>query len=370
MYIPIIKLSEAELRAVENLNVDDNLLIPLIEITRGRKHTQLTNNTYSVVTYPFESRLQKIKKIFNGKSIAFDLTSDITLLSTEIMELYDPNGGYSKWLALLTKISNEKVFKEIIPSIIFNWDDNNFEVNFKTQIESLASNFNKLIYRTPLQTQDCYEELPLILKYLPSKTELYVLIDGGYLQEGIVENAIDVFKARISNIKSIDQNRQRKVNIIISSTSFPNNVTEYGDKETDQICLSEKIIYNSVLKEHQDVIYSDYASINPTRNDNIKMARGWIPRIDVPTEKKIFYHRIRRPKGITAYKGAYILAANSVIRDNCFPKDLENCWGIQMIKACAYGTVMGSTPSFWISVRMNIHIAQICKWLSSGCSFT
>lgn len=370
MYIPIIKLSEAELRAVENINVNSDQFIPLIEITRGRKHTQEMVKASSVVTYPFENRLKKIKKIFNGKSIAFDLTSDISLLSTEVVELYNPNDGYYNWLTFLTKISDEKVFKEIIPSIIFNWDDKDFEVNFKSQIEALAFNFDKLIYRTPLQTQECYEELPLILKYLPSKTELYLLIDGGYLQEGIVENAIDVFKARISNIKSIDQNRQRKVNIIISSTSFPNNVTEYGDKETDQICLSEKIIYNAVLKEHQDVIYSDYATINPTRNDNITMARGWIPRIDVPTEKEIFYYRIRRPKGISAYKGAYILAADSVIKDKRFPKELKKNWGIQMIETCADGIVPGSNPSFWISVRMNIHIAQICKWLRLECAST
>ena len=40
-------------------------------------------------------------------------------------------------------------------------------------------------------------------------------------------------------------------------------------------------IHKIVTNKIPNVIYGDYASINPTRNDTITMARGWIPRIDV-----------------------------------------------------------------------------------------
>lgn len=365
MYIPIIKLAESEIRALENINFEDKDIIPLIELTRGRKKTIKLGKEHSVVTFPFEKRLDKIKKLFKGKNIAFDLTSDMNLLSTEIMKLYDFNNGYSNWRDFIDKLKEENIFKEIIPSIIFNWDDDNFEDNLKLQIESLAQKYSKLIYRTPLQTKDYYEELPLILKYLPSNTDLYVLIDGGYLQEAIINDAVTVLKARISTINTLSKNFDISIHIIISSTSFPNNVTEYGDKETDDITMVEKNIYTAVKEEYNDIIYSDYARINPTRNDTVTMARGWIPRIDIPILRGTYYYRVRRPKGTSAYKGAYILAAQKVIRDSRFPKNLDNSWGIQMVKACAYGNVFGSTPSFWISVRMNIHIEQICRWLST-----
>ena len=137
-------------------------------------------------------------------------------------------------------MKDENIFSEIIPSIIFNWDDANFENNLKLQIQTLSQHYSKLIYRTPLQTKDYYEELPLILKFLPSNTELYVLIDGGYLQEAIVDGAITVLKARISTINTLAKEYNATIHIIISSTSFPNNVTEYGDKGTDSIVLVEK----------------------------------------------------------------------------------------------------------------------------------
>lgn len=37
MYIPIIKLAESELRALENISFEDKKILPLIELTRGRK---------------------------------------------------------------------------------------------------------------------------------------------------------------------------------------------------------------------------------------------------------------------------------------------------------------------------------------------
>lgn len=366
MYIPIVKLAESEIRALENISFEDKNVIPLIELTRGRKKTLKLDKLHYIVSFPFEKRLDKIKKIFKGLRIAFDLTSDTNLLSTEILNLYDPNKGYSNWRSFLDNMKEENIFSEIIPSIIFNWEDANFENNLKLQIQYLSQHYSKLIYRTPLQIKDYYEELSLILKILPSNVELYVLIDGGYLQESIVDDAITVLKARISTIDILAEKYNATIHIIISSTSFPNNVTEYGDKGSDKITLVEKKIYTAIKEDYHDIIYSDYASINPTRNDTVIMARGWIPRIDVPVNNETYYYRVRRPKGTSAYKGAYILAAKSVIKDSRFPKDIDNNWGIQMIKACAFGKVFGSTPSFWISVRMNIHIEQMCRWLSEN----
>ena len=54
---------------------------------------------------------------------------------------------------------------------------------------------------------------------------------------------------------------------------------DLGDLESDTFSISEIDIYNIVSRTHEDIIYADYASINPVRNDTITMARGWVPRI-------------------------------------------------------------------------------------------
>ena len=64
-YTVIIKTGEAEIRALENTS--SNLLqyiLPVIEITRGRK---ITKN--EIETYPFDKRLLKLKKVFQGQTV-------------------------------------------------------------------------------------------------------------------------------------------------------------------------------------------------------------------------------------------------------------------------------------------------------------
>lgn len=366
-YIPIIKTGEAEIKALENssfIKENDNFF-PLIELTRGRKKTEKFDDGSVSITYPFIKRLERIKKLFVGKKIFFDLTAISDLLSTEIYNLYNSDNGYANWRNFLLGLNNEKVFKQIIPSIIFNWDDNDEDLirNVKLEVESLTKTFNSILYRCDLASKICYDELSIIKFALNAKTDLWVLIDANYLQEGLEDSAIAVFKKRIENIKNLLQGY--KYHIVISSTSFPNNVTEYGEHDTSTIKLIEKDIYMKLNKIYPDIFYSDHATINPIRNDLIKMARGWVPRIDVPINDAVYYYKVRRPKGMSAYKGSYIVAAGRAIADPRFPHYKSEVWGLSMIRDCAYGIVPSSAPSFWISVRMNIHMFQILKWVQT-----
>lgn len=190
---------------------------------------------------------------------------------------------------------------------------------------------------------------------------LKIIIDCGYVPQASHQNVAKKCIARISNIKTIITT---PCEYIVSSTSFPNNVRDLGDLDTDTFSISEINMYNCIRQTHNDVIYSDYASINPIRNDTITMARGWIPRIDVPLPDEIFYYKQRRPKGVSAYASTYIQVAQSVCFDQRFPSDL-GIWGIEQIKACAAGGTPSASPSFWISVRMNIHVAQQVKRIYS-----
>ncbi|SJL20917.1 beta family protein [Porphyromonas gingivalis] len=347
-YWIIIKTGEAEIRALENIPkaILFNTL-PLIEITRGRK---VTKN--KIETYPFEKRLSKLKDIYKGQTIAIDVTSEESLSSPEVDYLYTPDSGYKNWVNFLIQLKNESVFEKIIPTVLFNFEDDNFEENITKQIQELESNFKTILYRSDISDENCYDDIELINNI--TNKNLKIVIDCGYVPQASYQNVANKCIARIDNLKSIITS---PCEYIVASTSFPNNVRDLGDLESDTFSISEIDIYNIILQTHKDIVYADYASINPVRNDTITMARGWIPRIDVPLDKTIFYYKKRRPKGVSAYASTYIQVAQSVCADLRFPHNL-NIWGINQIHFCAEGGTPSASPSFWISVRMNIHITQ------------
>ena len=135
MYIPIIKTGEAEIRALEKLTPSMmEGITPIIELTRGRQKT-IDSDGEKVITYPFIKRLEKVKEALKGRMVFFDLTTDTGLLSNEIYSLYDYQEGYKHWTDFINENIGESGFKKIIPSVLFNWDDENFEDNLKLQME-------------------------------------------------------------------------------------------------------------------------------------------------------------------------------------------------------------------------------------------
>jgi hypothetical protein len=325
----------------------------LIEITRGRKVTR-----ENVTAYPFDKRLSRIKKVFQGQTVAFDLTSDDALTSQEIDELYDYSNGYQKWVDFLVKIKGEAIFNEIIPTILLNANDPDFNDNLLLQVQELNKHFSSILYRNSITDEDCYLDFEL-LKDEFKKLNLYVMIDCGYTPQASHKSFATKSIKRLENLKSIVHNITTQY--IVTGTSFPKNVTELSASFSDTFSISEIQIHQDVCEQYPDVIYGDYASINPIRNDTVIMANGWVPRIDVALPNAIYYYKKKREK--SAYAPIYKQVAQLVINDNRFPDNLGNNWGIMQIKTCAEDAAPSSSPSFWISVRMNIHIAQQVKRL-------
>jgi hypothetical protein len=348
-YNIIIKTGEAEIRAIEHLPIEaTSNMFPIIELTRGRKITR--SNTAS---YPFDKRLEKIKDVFEGQDVCIDVTSDPALSSPETHALYNPKNGYENWVRFLLGLKAENKFGNIVPTILWNFDDPNFEDNIKVQITSLTKEFGMLAYRNPIEEDaGFYEDIETFIKDM----SLLFIVDCEYVPMASCQNVAQRCIARINNLKSLLTNSETK--FILAATSYPNNVTEFGEMEKDELMLSEICLYNAVKAAHSDVLYGDYGSIFPKRNDAIVMARGWVPKIDVSLPQSVFYHRQRRPKGVTAYADTYIQVAKSCVEDPLFPQDINDIWGIRQIRSCAMGSVPSSSPSFWISVRMNVHVMQ------------
>lgn len=353
-YCVIAKTAQAELRAMSNLSRDVlDKILPIVELTRGRK---VTSKETKAVSYPYFKLIERIKEIYRGCDIAFDVTSNEALSSTEIDELYSYEGGYSAWIKLLDDLTVDNCFKSITPSVLLNYDDENFEDNVKSEIQQLDSRFKSIMYRYSIDNEGGIEDLQLISECFPDEKELLVVIDCEYVPVASVHTTMTACETIVSRIKSALGNRQYK--LVLVSTTYPNNVAETNNEYEDDIPLREIDLYNGVLAKHPRIVYGDYGTVNPQRNDGIVMANGWLPKIDVALPTLVFYKRRRRPKGITAYSSTYEQVARLATADPRFPLSSVSIWGIRQIVDCSMGYVPSSQPSFWISVRMNTHINQ------------
>lgn len=365
-YFLVVKTADAEMKALEN--TDQTVMkgiVPIIELTRGRKlpskEKDPEKKKKEIPHYPYDKRLDKICDILKGKHVIFDLTSDEALSSVEIKELYEPDEGYKKWLSLLTELKEKDCFSSITPCIIINANDEQLDENLVKEVDSMTQMFDSIAYRSDIFDDNCYDDIEIIKPHLNGK-QLVVIVDCSYVVQASISDYVKKVQARVTNLKKIVPS---DTVIIVSATSFPRNISDLGDDAHDKFILSEVEIWKQLKTNGISVAYSDYGSINPIRNDTIVMAHGWIPRIDVALEDLIFYYRERRPDKTMDYAPQYTKVAQYVVKDPEFPKDMDWNWGIKQIRNCAAGSRPGSSPSFWIAVRMNIHIAQQVKRLAA-----
>lgn len=350
-YSVIVKTGDSELRAMKNLSIKVlNKILPVVELTRGRAKNTGTKEEPKFI-YPYNSKLEKVKEIFTGIQIALDVTSDEGLSSQEIDQLFDYSNGYANWTSLLNDLSSKGL--NLIPSILRNYNDENFEKNFKEQVCSLAANFSEVMYRCTLDDEGGVDDMQLICECLNERCNLLIILDCGWVAPASYKDPANVCIIRIQQFKKILEDRQ--YSIVVCSTTFPNNISEIGNDSSDTFDLREIDLYKLVAEKHPEVIYGDYGSINPVRNDQIVMARGWIPRIDVALKDKIYYYRERR--GSRSYSDTYTYVAKKAVSDKRFPSSVK-AWGISQIHNCALGDAPSASPSFWISVRMSTHIIQ------------
>ena len=364
-YYLIVKTAEAEMKALENSSPEVmSRITPVIELTRGRKlpsrEKDPEKKKKETPRYPYEKRLERVCNFFKGKSIVFDLTSDESLSSIEINELYTPDNGYKKWIELLKGLKDGGCFKELIPCIILSAQDENLDANMAEEVEQMTELFDTVAYRNDIFDDNCYDDIMVIKSHLNGK-RLMVIVDCSYVVQARISDYAEKVKARLTNLRKIVP---EGATIVVSATSFPRNISDLGDDFHDSFKLSEVELADRLEQEGVDAVYSDYGSINPIRNDTVVMAHGWIPRIDVPLKDSVFYYRERRPSGTKDYPPQYTKVAKYVIEDKDFPTDMNENWGIKQIRNCARGGKPGSAPAFWIAVRMCIHVEQQVRRLT------
>lgn len=353
-YIPIIKTGDAELRGVAQLtdSVKD-AITPIFELTRSRKTAKLKEGSIF-------RRLDKLEEVFGThRRFVLDITSDPLLCNSEIKGLQDSAQGYSNWCHFI--ITQKERFPEILPMIQISenedlsLDENNR--NLAEQVSLLKQNFPILFYRINIDDEIYEDDLEVITQALKGQTNsLVCCMDAVFIPREKAASFAQNIAKKIININ----NRFGIVHFSLAGTSFPQTVTQISAEDTADIFLEEVAFAQQVTdllkqKDNITLIYGDYGSINQKRNDMI--TSGWIPRIDCPTKDLIFYYKKRRD-GET-YAQRYMEVATMVVRDPRFQqlrKQIE-CWGIDEIIYASENKPRGLAPSFWISVRLNIHIS-------------
>ena len=357
LYAPIVKTGDAEMRGLGNLTDEDkDGITPIFELTRSRKSSRIPQGDIS-------KRLAKLKDVFGDRHFILDLTSDRNSINEQIEKLLDNRNGYSNWIDFLVLLKND--FSKLVPTIQITDKEVKTEEEVynrvKAQVELLDKHFAEVVYRFPLEHEYYKIDLGHITKKI-SIDKLICMIDAGFITQNKSGIYITKAKSIIANIKKYGVKR-----IIVSATSFPSYPTQFGNDKEGEINLEECLFYNGAKEDKTNVnfIYGDYATIYPKRSDQAG-GNGWVPRIDMPTEDALFYYRSRKSKQELTFVNAYARVAKLVVGDqryNKINKKIKDCWGIGQIELAAEGAPEGLSPSFWISVRMNIHMTIRKKML-------
>ncbi len=359
-YYLLFKTGDAELRALAHCDFIDDIS-PIIELTKSRR-------TIKDHEGDIEKRIASVANIFHKRPVILDITTDEKQSNEQTHSLYSPENGYQNWTQYIKNILSKKLFKDVAPCLLVNATDQNFNENLAKQVHALSDFCPAITYRSPI-TDDFYkEDLIIVNNSVPQKYQVNIIIDCMCIKGMSQTELRTKIETRINKIKSICTNMILK--IIILATSFPNSPSEYvensatnGEFDVDEISL-----FNA-LNSTSNIYYGDYGSINPQRNDEIIMARGWIPRIDVTIKKgnglAIYFERLRRKQKDNQgqaftmdYAYVYTSVARKIMQNPNYPSELKNNWGLEQIQYCAEGKAPGASPSFWISVRMSIFIHQ------------
>lgn len=393
-YYLLFKTAQAEFRAWNNLKPSaKSSVFPIVELTRGRKIPRADKNFFGegehlpeenwvnhTGIYDFFRNVENSREAFiDCEKVIIDLTREDSLSCKEIEDLAISDDGYQKWIDFLNA---EKVnYQSLIPTLLVNPSENENEEEYKQNLElqfsAISDEFSGVAYRASvlIDTDFIYDLMLLanrINDALERGKQFWVILDHEFIRPGMGLLHASTTSGLIETITELIPNAQ----IVILSTSFPKSIIDLGNPDSDSFPMEEIFLFEEIKKnigERNSIHYGDYGSINPMRNDIVGFS-GWRPRIDFPSsvKKRTFYYREKRDvigeivedgnkkKIYGPYGSHYVSVANKIVNDDAF-EDMPDSWGVAQIKLAKDGTPPGKSPSFWISVRMEIHIMQQLK---------
>lgn len=331
-YVPVLKTTDSELRAVKFLSADvkDNIM-PLFELTRSRKTKALPEGSAS-------RRMQQLLEIYGSGRFILDVTTEEDLLNSEIISFFDEDEGYRQWSDFLRDNTSD----ETIPCVLYSEDGS--KVNFCNQVRTLLTRHKKICIRGGVSDSNLVRQLYMWALEVADYSKIIIGGSVYFIARGMLPNA--ELESR-QFIASVVGNTPPSM-IFVSSSSYPKYVVEtgYGNDAGGEFRALERDLTLNVQNAlpNLPIVHSDYASVHPIRYNT--SARGWVPRVDGVGDSLYSFRRYRDSDG------GYARAAREVY--SRLRSQLVECWGTEQIRdAAIHGRLGGRSPSFWISVRVN-----------------
>lgn len=370
-YFLLFKTAQSETRCWRNFEHRHKPdIVPIIELTRGRKKPKagqgIPDDQWSSTPgiFDYQKSIDTVLTDFaDSEASILDMTREPSLSCAELSELTVSVNGYARWRQFCSQMRGGGLIN-MIPTILINPSDDEtpdeYKDNVRTQLDSLITDFGAVAYRASvLHDTDFLYDITLLApdinQHVAAGRRFILVIDHEFIRTGTgILHAL-----RTSQIIQQVRLLTPHVEVVVLATSFPSNVTEVGGEDEGIFRAEETYLYEEIMRQindNQGIFYGDYGSINPVRNDLVFARGGWRPRIDYPTnDRRFFYYREKREAA--TYASHYSSVAADVVADPKFDA-LSGSWGVKQIQDAAVGRVPSSSPSFWISVRMEVFLQR------------
>lgn len=339
-YYPILKTTVSEMRALKQFDCSDSTIIhPILELTKARK------SKYDDIGDVYK-RVQEIADIVKKNDFYLDLTSEESLSNPQIETYFDDFNYFENWRLFIESLIEKGLN---VKPIIQAFDDSSVH-----DLQNQMQFFSDICGAFAIRLKPEYLEMDIAQNLLQAAQpfKFTTILDAEYVDKDTIVYSTSIYS---SFLKLCEANSLKLGDIIVCSSSFPSMVNhknmDHGDFE-----VFEKDFFTGLsrLFPQLHLKYGDYASVHPFRNE--VTAYNWVPRIDYPTNNKVIFCRKQRNLG------GYQDCASRMVATLAFKTDSLTCWGTQeVIDACHKPN--GKSPSYWISVRINIHMERSILWL-------
>lgn len=348
-YYPLLKTSISELRALKSVySKDFSYITPIFELTKSRKSKK--NQGCDVY-----KKVDELSTIMGNKSFILDLTNEESLTNDQIESFFDDDNAFYNWTDFIQRIVEEKNVS-VIPTVLA-YEDTDIDT-LRIQAKRLNDYCEKICIR--LSVDLVSEEITENLIQLASEMEnVVVIVDLALTRQPEYELKLKDASDLIQDIICVDDS----LDIILVTSSFPSSVVQEvpkKEKMSSEIRMYSQDIFNELLKVDAELIYGDYGCIHPYRGESKPII--WVPRVDFPYQNKLLFERCSRDDG------GYEICAERIRSTQEYGINYIDSWGCNEIDSASVGVVNGKSPSYWISVRANIHMTRMARSVQNKAS--
>lgn len=346
LYVPKIRSRGAELAGVKELTAHaKDKILPLIDLCKSNKITEA------------KPAFDKWLESFDGPAI-ISTVQDPRVRVNDYNEIFPSADSYINWLKFVedAKKSNNK----IIPNLHLNIEMS--KRAFVQQVRDFENAFGKIVFKiNPLKKRD-FQAASVAASVIQDVSNIMIILDCGQISREHQKPALDATIHALNEIRRIDT----AIEIVSMSGSFPRSFAPYCINERETKGLIPMLEWQNyhAMGGQEVAIYGDYASIHGEFYEGA-FAR-FVARIDYPTPSSWIFERRSSNGNDDTRVQLYADAAKVLMGDENWDDSL-NCWGANIIREAASGTLEKfGTPGKWISVRLNLHIESIVRYLENG----